>query len=245
MEAESAMVLDGLAVGVDYLDAIVVFLLSASHPYASWIRQGVELRPPRIADAMRSVYIAAEASVAAVEGDMIVRNEHPVFSIESEQHLVLVFRIRIFGVAICFSREAPLGFARLAARKIIATLEQELPYPSEQAASVVVPPVTKIQVVGAPTASNLDFDASDAAPDTVPPRSIIGDRVRTIMSHLEVVAPDPHIVRLRVALRTGLGLEALAHPDHFTSDALSLVETAAEDILGLDHGKLAEIGRAS
>ncbi|MFO0554507.1 MAG: hypothetical protein U0271_39375 [Polyangiaceae bacterium] len=242
MEAESAMVLDGLAVGVDYLEAIVIFLLSVSHPYASWTRPGSSLRPPRIADSMRGVYAAAEASLAAIDGDMVVRNEHPVFSLESEHHLVFLFRVRTFGVAICFAREAPLGFARLAARRIVETLSHELPYPHDDVPVVMVPPVA-----GAPSTllhPNLDFDAGDLAPDTVPPRSIVGDRVRAIVSHLEVVAPDPHIVRLRLALRTGLGLEALAHPDHLSSEALSLVETAAEDILGLDRGRLAEVGRS-
>ena len=35
MASESSMVLDGLAVGVDFLEGIVVFLLSAAHPSLS------------------------------------------------------------------------------------------------------------------------------------------------------------------------------------------------------------------
>jgi hypothetical protein len=47
-------------------------------------------------------------------------------------------------------------------------------------------------------------------------------------------------VRLRVALRTGLGLEGLASADQLANESMLLIETAAEDILGLERGKLAE-----
>ncbi|MBL8741488.1 MAG: hypothetical protein JNK04_10355 [Myxococcales bacterium] len=245
MEAESAMVLDGLAVGVDHLESIVVFLLSVAIPYATWVRPGSDLRPPRVADGMRNVYLAAEAALRAFEGDVQVRAEHPSVTLESSRHLILVHRVRTFGVACSFAREVPLGFARMAARQIVATLEQDLPYPQEEPPAVQIPSHAKPTMPGAPPAqAQLDFEAIEPAPDTVPPRSSIGDRVRTLVSHLESVAFDPHVVRLRVALRTGLGLEALVHPDQLNNDALVLIETAAEDILGLERGKLAEVARS-
>lgn len=263
MEAESAMVLDGLAVGVDYLEAIVVFLLSASHPYASWFAPGVSLKPTRVADSMRHAYLAAETALAGIEGDVQVRTEHPSMIVESAAHLIMIHRVRTFGVATCFAREAPLGFARMAARQIIATLEQELPYPQEQTLvspsgarratpssprAAVVPPAAETRTRNEPSspgipaisAPALDF-ADDAAPDTAPPRSSIGDRVRAVVSHCEAIAQDAHIVRLRLALRTGLGLEAFVYPDELSNEALMLIETAAEDILGLERGKLTEV----
>ncbi len=250
MEAESAMVLDGLAVGVDHLEAIVVFLLSVSHPYASWVKNGSDARPPRIADGMRQAYVAAEESMRALDGDVQIRSEHPALTIESAGHLVIVHRVRNFGVAVCFTREAPLGFARVAARQIVATVGHELPYrdePPAPAPTVVVTPPQAVPTVPGDVVlvqpPQLEFEPGDAPPDTTPPRSLIGDRVRALLSHLEAVAPDPHIVRLRVALRTGLGIEALVYPDQLSSDALLLVEAAAEDILGLDRGKLTEVSR--
>lgn len=271
MEAESAMVLDGLAVGVEYLEAIVVFLLSASHPYASWFASGVALKPSRVADSMRHAYLAAETALAGIEGDVQVRSEHPSMIVESAAHLVMIHRVRTFGVATCFAREAPLGFARMAARQIVATLEQELPYPSPlgpqeetrittptgmaarrsatpaSPRAAVVPPAAETRSRNEPSnpgipvvAPALDF-TDDPAPDTAPPRSSIGDRVRAVVSHCEAIAQDAHIVRLRLALRTGLGLEAFVYPDELSNEALMLIETAAEDILGLERGKLTEV----
>ncbi len=306
METESAMVLEGLAVGVDYLEAIVVFLLTATHTYASWVAKGSTVRPLRIAEGLRASYRAAEDAHRALDGDGPPRADHPTLTIETPAHLVMVHRVRAFGVAACFAREAPLGFARMAARQIVATLEQDLPYPQEPVATIIapngmgqdtarmrarsftpsspvaiepdepppprgssprvvaVPDVALVAVPrpgiveaappGIPTTPGttvvqpgpiappaLDFD--EPAPDTTPPRSTIGDRVRAVVSHLEAIASDPHIVRMRLALRTGLGLEAFVYPDQLGKEALLLIETAAEDILGLDRGKLAEVSR--
>ncbi len=246
MEAESAMVLDGLAVGVDHLESIVVFLLSVAYPYASWVRPGAELRTPRIADGVRNIYLAVESGLRAFEGDQVVRSEHPAITIESATHVVLIHRVRTFGVVCSFAREVPLGFARVAAKQIVSTLEHELPYRQEEPAIIQVPREARPTTPGdsAAAAAQLEFEPQEAAPDTVPPRSSIGDRVRALVSHLEAVAPDPHIVRMRVGLRTGLGVEALVHPDQLTSDALVLIQTAAEDVLGLERGKLAEVASA-
>ncbi len=240
MEAESAMVLDGLAVGVDHLEAIVVFFLSVSHAYASWVRAGVDLKPARIATAMRDAYVASEQALYAIDGEPQIRTETPNLIMETQGRLVFVHRVRNFGVAVCFERDAPLGFARMAARQLVRTLEHELPYPQDEA-NVVVVSAAKPTVPGAVLApAQLNFDADDAGPDTHPPRHVVGDRVRHVLRHLEENAPDPHLVRIRVALRTGLGIEAIQNPESLTADALVLVESAAEDILGIDHGKLVE-----
>lgn len=228
------MVLDGLAVGVDFLEGIVVFLLSAAHPYASWAAQGVELRAALLAERLRALYLAAEESLQPLDEEGSIA---PVLTLESAKQLVLVHRVRSFGVAAVFSREAPLGFARVATRQIVATLEQDLPYPQEPPTVVLASAPRPTTPASIPAPPALDFE--EPAPDTTPPRSTIGDRVRTILSHLEAIAPDPHIVRLRLALRTGLGLEGLASADQLASESMQLIETAAEDILGLERGKLA------
>jgi hypothetical protein len=82
-----------------------------------------------------------------------------------------------------------------------------------------------------------------AEPAPQPSRALVGDRARRLLQYLAENAPDPHIVKTRLALRSGLGRDALEHPDAMTGEALVVLETAAEDILGLDHGRLAEIDR--
>jgi hypothetical protein len=254
MEAENAIVLDGIAVGVDHLQAVVVFLLVATHTYASWVRPGLGIRAPRIASAMRDAYLAAQVAADGLEPDNTSSRRPPVVvTLEEASHVVFVHRIRAFGIAIVFEREAPLGFARMAARDVVRTLDQELPYPQEES-PVVTMPRSKSGVVPQPPATvpgsmrpgPFDPEPTERAGDThPPPRSGVGDRVRAVLSHLEDHAPDPHTTLLRVALRSGLGVEALRSPEHLSSDALLLIETAAEDILGLDRGKLALSGTES
>lgn len=60
------------------------------------------------------------------------------------------------------------------------------------------------------------------------------DRVNRVLAYLEQRAPEPHIARLRVALRAGLTPLALSHPQTLGPNALVLIETAVEDILGVD-----------
>lgn len=59
-------------------------------------------------------------------------------------------------------------------------------------------------------------------------------RVQRVLAYLEKHAPEPHIARLRVALRAGLTPLALSHPETLGPNALVLIETAVEDILGVD-----------
>jgi len=183
----------------------------------------------------------AEQALVAIDGEPQIRTESPSLTLETQGRLVFVHRVRLFGVAVCFERDAPLGFARMASRQLVRTLEQELPYPQDDA-NVIVVSQNKPTMPGTHTKTQpqLDFDP-DAGPDTHPPRHVVGDRVRQLLRHLEENAPDPHIVRLRVALRTGLGFEAIQNPDVLTPDALLLVESAAEDILGAAHGTLTEV----
>jgi hypothetical protein len=248
LEGESSMVLDGLAVGVDHLEAIIVFYLGVTHAYASWVRAGVDLKPGRVGNAVREAYLASEHVVVALDGDPPSRPQSPVLTIETQGRIVFVHRVRTFGVAVCFERDAPLGFARMAARQIVRTLEHDLPYAHTETA-VVVLAQAKATVPGSSQApGQLDFDGDEHAPDTSPPpravsASGVGDRVRAILRHLEENGPDPHLIRLRVALRSGLGLDAVDHPDHLSAESVLLVETAAEDILGIEHGKLTEVAR--
>lgn len=68
----------------------------------------------------------------------------------------------------------------------------------------------------------------------------VAKRTIRLLEFLEARAPEPHIVKLRIALRAGLSLVALDHPETLGEDALVLIETAVEDILGIDRSELAE-----
>ena len=63
---------------------------------------------------------------------------------------------------------------------------------------------------------------------------------RELLAYLEAHAPEPHMVRTRLALRAGIGLIALEHPETLGPEAIVLIETAVEDILGR---RYAELGR--
>lgn len=67
------------------------------------------------------------------------------------------------------------------------------------------------------------------------------DRVKRVLEFLELSAPEPHVAHLRVALRAGLTPLALAHPETLGPNALVLIETAVEDILGADLSDLGDI----
>jgi hypothetical protein len=308
---EGQLSLDGVAVGVDQLEAIVVFPLDGSPPVASWSRRGSIVSTTRLSE------VGLKLALVSLD-DAFAGDDGVTLSVESQTTWTQVHRVRGFGVAIVFAREAPLGFVRMAARQMAATLEHDLPNdaprPSFNAPAVPVlsvpaavpsveppprvtiepptPSVVGVAVSSAPAAGlvpparveappatpseatlrsvdaarppqpapsppppdssrpstiigeapvpQVDFD-SDPAPDTSPPHSVIGHRVRAILAHLERHAVDPHISRLRVALKSGLGLEVLVYPDDLPAEALVVIETAAEDILGIEHGRLAEV----
>ena len=62
-----------------------------------------------------------------------------------------------------------------------------------------------------------------------------------LLSYLEAHAPEPHVVRCRLALRAGLTLGALEHPEALGPEAMVLIETAVQDILGIDRAELRRI----
>ena len=67
------------------------------------------------------------------------------------------------------------------------------------------------------------------------------DRVSRLLAYLEAHAPEPHVVRHRLALRAGLTLAALDRPDALGPEAIVLIETAVQDILGIDRAELRRI----
>jgi len=76
-----------------------------------------------------------------------------------------------------------------------------------------------------------------------PARATPGElsRIRGLLAHLEAHAPEPHVVRTRLALRAGISLFALDHPETLGPEAIVLIETAVQDILGHGRAELARI----
>jgi hypothetical protein len=72
--------------------------------------------------------------------------------------------------------------------------------------------------------------------DTMLPKLDVKERPRAvrIVEFLEKYAPDPHAALQRVALRTGLELDALRRPEGLDAEAVEQLEDTVKDILGLD-----------
>jgi hypothetical protein len=261
--------LDGLAYGIDYLDAILVFHLGDARLHASWVRPDAGLRPEDAVGTLRDAYRVCQFAARRIAGGTDRRGERvdPVISIELPHRVALLRRIRSHIVACLFDTTMPLGMARLIAARIGNALDPELPL-TEDAASpaaapaafVRVPPLAPINAA-ATTALHLPRvneattdDASDRGPSTLafgasrrrslpPARATPSEqgRTRSLLAYLEANAPEPHVVRTRLALRAGISLVALDHPETLGPEAIVLIETAVEDILGQGRAELARI----
>src|SRR4029453_8347637 len=92
----------------------------------------------------------------------------------------------------------------------------------------------------APTTLTFGESPPRRAPTNPPPRATASEieRTRRILAYYEAHAPEPHIARHRLALRASLTLVALDHPETLAPEAMVLIETAVEDILGVDRAEL-------
>ena len=260
--------LDGLAYGIDYLDAILVFHLVDARLHASWVRPDAGLRPEDAVGTLRDAYRVCQFAARRIAGSTDRRGERvdPVITLELPHRTAQLRCIRSHVVACLFDAAMPLGMARLIASRIGDALEPELPLtddaapPAARALGVRVPPLAPLP---AATAAALvvprvneapSDDGSDRGPSTLafganrrrslpPARATPTEqgRTRSLLAYLEAHAPEPHVVRTRLALRTGLGLVALDHPETLGPEGIVLIETAVEDILGQGRAELARI----
>lgn len=272
--AENAPIaLDGLAYGIDFLDAVLVFHLGDARLHATWVRPDAGLRPEDIVGTLRDAYRVCQFAARRIAGGTDRRGERvdPLITIELPHRVALLRRIRSHVVACLFETALPLGMARLVASRLAAALEPELPLTEDLGAPVVpaapmgvrMPPVAPLAdaalaQLGAPLIVPRvnevpGDDAHERGPSTIsfgsrrrslpPARATPSEqgRTRSLLAYLEAHAPEPHVVRTRLALRAGIGLVALDHPETLGPEAIVLIETAVEDILGLDRAELARI----
>lgn len=220
---------------------------------------------PSLRDAYRVCQFAARR-IAHQPGGHERRGEtvNPLVTVEIALRTALLRRIRSYVVATLFDAEMPLGMARLVASRAAAALEPELPLePGGSPADLAVPAKVRVREVmpppphaaGAirlPEPAERD-DLAETGPQTLsfgtsrprrtqhpPPRATASelDRTRRLLAYFDAHAPEPHVARHRLALRAGLTLIALSHPEALGPEAIVVIETAVQDLLGLDRAEL-------
>lgn len=252
--APPPIALDGLAWGIDFLDAILVIGLADAHLHAVWAHPDAGLRPEDLAGTLRDAYRVAQFASrrlgASAPGALERRGElsSPLFTLELPQRTAVLRHVRGHVIACVFEAAMPLGMARLVAARLSAELDPELPRSlGPEIAQLAPEPPIAPRVVPPPHAdeppTTLSFGAPRPRRSLAPPRvsSSELDRARHLIAYLETHAPEPHTARLRLALRAGLTLVALDHPEALGPEALVLIESAVEEILGLDRAELRRI----
>ncbi len=254
------LALDGLAYGIDFLDALLVFHLGDGCVHAAWVRPDAGLRTEEMVSTLRDAYRICQLAARRLAGGTDRRGERvdPLISIELPDRIALLRRIRSHVVVCVFETAMPLGMARMIAARFAATLEPELPLTDDAEAGLAaaidvrIAPFALSGSVATPRVHATTND-DERGPSTIafgnrrrslpPARATPNEqgRIRSLLAHLEAHAPEPHVVRIRLALRTGIGLIALEHPETLGPEAIVLIETAVEDILGQDRAELARI----
>lgn len=253
---EAPIALDGLVYGIDLLDALLVLNIGDAHLYASWIRPGSGVRADEVVTTLRDVYRVGQFAARRLSGAADRREAPaPTLTIELPQRVAVLRRVRAFAIAAIFDAAMPLGMSRLIAARLAAALEPELPLALQVAEPTRPRPVVPIPTVASaePLVRSAD-EPADRAPNTLsfgtglprrsrppPPRSPEAERVARLVAYLEANAPEPHVVKVRLALRAGLTLTALDNPEALGPEAMILIETAVQDILAIDRAELRRI----
>ena len=233
--------LDGLVFGIDWLEALVVFHLDDGHVHAAWVGKGRSFGSIEIAVCMRDLYRACQAGSCKLAALSRAGTEDPVVTVETAGRVILIHPLGDFAVACLFDSSMPLGMAKLTAARLSAAIAPELPIlpeipltPRSTGDTVPAPAEDPIRTLNFPTGAMARLKSSRPPPAT--PAEI--EHIRKLLDHLKERAPDPHVVRLRVALRAGVTPLALSHPEALSAEAMVLVETAVEDVLGIDRAEL-------
>ncbi|MFO0616225.1 MAG: hypothetical protein U0414_26765 [Polyangiaceae bacterium] len=191
MEAENAIPLDGLAAGVDYLEAIVVFLLNPAITYASWVRPSAVLSPTAMGRAYAEALAACVHATRRIDPSAPATAARPVSAtIEDERHTAILEQLRSFGVAVVFERQAPLGLARAHAHKILRTLEHELPYGEVSAVRAPPPPVAVVTSPSMAPTQSVPVLVAAPAPVPLPPEPLPAATITEPASDVEEHGPE-------------------------------------------------------
>lgn len=238
LPAQGPIALDGFTHGIDALDGLVVFSVADGSIFGAWVRADMGFAAEDVAPPLREAYRAclqASRKLAIFAAASAERGQvgEPIVTIETLARTALLKRIRAFVVACLFDASMPLGMARLCAARLSAALEPELPLTDLERLTLPPPPAPGEGSRPPPPGMRLSVPlrAPHASPAEV-------ERLRKIIAYAEANLPDGHTVRLRLALRAHTNRLALDHPETLASDAILRVETAAVEMLGLDHEQL-------
>jgi hypothetical protein len=214
LDAAGAIDLSGVAARTPGLEAVVVFLRELDHELAHWSRSSHGPRPGRLSALARPLLRAA----LEAQSELSARGRVASTIVDFGEERLFVESVAGFGVAAVFTASTPLGLARLATSHLVDEVEGELtrsmPATRMQARPLPAPPAP----IPAPS------------PSKASSRTETGDRIRALLAELEASSPDPHLVRTRIALRTGLGHEVHASADALSAEAARLVEAAAREL---------------
>lgn len=229
--------LGALAQEVDHLDALIVFRLSDARVHAAWVREGAEFEASGIAPKLREAYRASEAALWGMGWAVSASVDAPAdpqLLVDAPGGSCLVRRIGDSAVALVFGPAMPLGMARLVASRIVERLSSESTY------------FASAELVEAPSAPSEALTQTDASsspvPSPAPSRSADAERVERLLAKLEAHAAEPHVARLRVALKAGLTPLALERADALRPEAMVLIETAVEELLGASSPDVRRLG---
>jgi hypothetical protein len=235
--------LDGLAYGIEYLDAIIVFYAGDAHVHAAWVRPETGFTAEEMAPRLRDAYRTCHAAARALETHSVAVSPTAVLSdafvtLETPARITFLRRVRGYVVAVAFDAAVPLGMARMLAGRLAGTIGPELP--REGSASDAPRAADDAEGDGAKTLAVPPRPRTTRTSRPPPPRPTSGelDRARRLLQYAEEHAVDAHVVRQRIALRAGLTPLALEHPEALGADAILLIENAVADILGLDQAAL-------
>jgi hypothetical protein len=240
-----AVPLDDLAFGIDHLDAIIVFHAGDARVHAAWVRADAGYAAADITARLRDAYRACQTAARGVDAGAAIPPasilSDAFVTLETPARVTFLRRIREHVVASSFDAAMPMGMARLMAGRIAATIDPRLPRGDDDQQTGETPAAPQEEAdwdEGAKTLAVPPLRAT--ATSKPPPRPTLTeqDRAKRLLAFAEERAPDPHVVRLRVALRSGLTLLALEHPEALGADAIVLIETAVQEILGIDRSEL-------
>lgn len=124
------ILLDGLAYGIDPLDAILVVHATDGRLYASWTSAGAGFGAEEAAESLWLMYRATQAFAGKLAVSTRSEGREPsrlFLTLEFASRVVMVQRARAYAVACFFEASMPLGMARLVASRITDALEPDLP----------------------------------------------------------------------------------------------------------------------
>jgi len=124
------ILLDGLAYGIDPLNAILIVHAADGRLYASWVGAGAGFGAEEAAESLWIMFRSSQTLAGKLAPNARAAEREPskmFLTLEIASRVVMVQRARAYAVACFFEPSMPLGMARLVATRITDALEPDLP----------------------------------------------------------------------------------------------------------------------